>query len=247
MVHEPQGQNALNARTLDLEGCRPHTDPQSAIPLLPPTPLPARHLRPKRVIEGESAQCHPVTRPLHTPELAKKLKPGDGGEAKPVTADVIRTYEGKIARAKTAEDKVRGEKAQAIKHFEDMGGDKRALKEAMRLKGLDSLDAQKYVRTLGEYSGALGVFDQADLFSDLFRGDRQPGEGPTVQSMQAANQEGARAGLDGADRDTNPYGEDDERREQWFRGWEGGQKQLAAKMGNGVTRTTADQARAEPA
>lgn len=76
------------------------------------------------------------------------------------TAKNIRTYKAEM-------DKARGEVGQYFKQFEEEGGHKKALKTAMSIADMESVQAQEFWRCLIQYMDDLGVFEQQDLFDDV--------------------------------------------------------------------------------
>lgn len=119
----------------------------------------------------------------------------------------IRSVVSQINSFKAQMEKYRGEIGQSFKQFEEAGGDKAALKQAMKLHNMEEIDAQKWMRNLARYTNALKVFATPDLFDGLFG---QSGDKPAVypaspilqvidQSMSEAHPQEHQAGRKAAE------------------------------------------------
>lgn len=157
-------------------------------------------------------------------------------------AATVRYYNEKLERELSAKASASGSEAQIWEAFEKSGGNKQALKTARKLMNVDTLKAQAFLIALRDYCVALGLFDQADMFDRLFTG-QQTAPAPTDdQGLREANQAGLNAGMNGKNRDTNPWPEGSEAHAKWDAGWHAGQKQIASQMADkdAMKRVTAE-------
>lgn len=60
-----------------------------------------------------------------------------------------------------------GEVGQLYKQFTEDGGHNKAMKLALKLQGMESIQAQEFLRQLDRYMRVLGIYDQHDLFDAL--------------------------------------------------------------------------------
>lgn len=160
--------------------------------------------------------------------MARRLKEATEQPKRGVTGDVVRSYDRKIDEAKARMDEARGEVAQFVKQFDDIGGDRAALKLAMKLKRMEDAKARAFWGSLNQYVDDLGVFAQGDMFDQ--NAVTPADSADAAKRNEIAEAQGKRAGLDGANLDSNPYAEDDPARPFWSKGWRDGQNELAAKF-----------------
>lgn len=162
----------------------------------------------------------------------KQTQKDDAMPAKGPDATTVKSYAGKIHRESEKKSKHQGEVGALYKQFENMGGHKNALKLALKLEAMETANAQDFVRSLGKYCTALGIFDQGDLFEDIFAGggasadadDDVPMDDPgTLEDGEEDSLSlvaGKAASRNGEPHTANPHpkGSDDYRR--WSIGWQ---------------------------
>jgi uncharacterized protein (UPF0335 family) len=102
-------------------------------------------------------------------------------EEKPVKANTsgisqkkLKDVAANLSSSKAEMDTYRGEIGQLMKQFEEDGGNKAALKFALRLRDMETLKAQDLWRSLESYMEMLGIFDQHDLFDPVPGQDAAP-------------------------------------------------------------------------
>ena len=101
-------------------------------------------------------------------QRAKRAKPASRQASTGGLSDAkLKKFADNIGSTKADLDKARGEHGQLFKQFEDAGGNKGALKMAMKLKTMEPAKAQQHWRDLMRYLGVLGVWDQWELLDPV--------------------------------------------------------------------------------
>ncbi|HEV2303820.1 MAG TPA: GapR family DNA-binding domain-containing protein [Stellaceae bacterium] len=72
----------------------------------------------------------------------------------------------RIEAKKSELDDARSDLGNVYQEAEDLGFNRRALREAVRLKGMEREKRNDYLASLAAYCDALGVFAQKDLLGD---------------------------------------------------------------------------------
>lgn len=105
-------------------------------------------------------------------------KPMGYGEIDP---DKLRALVGRLKHMKAEMDEARGEMGNAFKNAEnDLGINRMALKQAIRLEGMDPLKRADWLRSFESYCHILGIDAQAEL--DL-GGTNEAGEASTGAAL----------------------------------------------------------------
>jgi uncharacterized protein (UPF0335 family) len=84
--------------------------------------------------------------------------------AMPDRATILRFVE-RYESVKEAVDEHRTDVAALLEEIDEAGMNRMALKLSVKLRGMDSLDAQAFLRSLDAYAAALGIGDQGDLLA----------------------------------------------------------------------------------
>ena len=87
---------------------------------------------------------------------------GDGS----VDAGVLKTFAGRVERAKRNVDEQREFQNEIYKAVDAAGIHRQALKAVLKLKGMESSQAQDFMRAFDSYAHILGLHDQTDLLDD---------------------------------------------------------------------------------
>lgn len=126
----------------------------------------------------------------------------------------VLSYKRKIEAARTEKARYQGDEGQCFKDFESQGGNRWALKQALRLNKLDLPIAQADLRALLSYCEAMDITTQRDLFEAPIT------DGPSGDGIHAA---GYDAGRGGHGIDMCPHAPETRERELWLAGWREGQ------------------------
>lgn len=139
-----------------------------------------------------------------------------------------------------------------LKDFKKAGGDADALLDALRFSKMEPEDATRqmqrtniYMRRMGLPVGSqFGLFDDGQSVADKAEQDRMARDaGPerlSEKSLTAIEEDGFAAGLAGKSAASHGYEEGSPADLRWSAGWRSGQERLAANLGGGAGKETAE-------
>lgn len=134
---------------------------------------------------------------------------------------------------------------------------KKPFKAVLKLASDDPAALELYLRQFQQYTVQLGLFDRieawkqaedtADNAASVDAAERQAAHPKAVeplkdQTLDACNQQGVQAGLDGADASSNPYPEGSEKGKAWDHGYHGGSRQRRVNAGSVMDEVERQQA-----
>jgi uncharacterized protein (UPF0335 family) len=147
----------------------------------------------------------------------------------------------RILSKKSDLDDARADIGSLYARAEEDGFNRRALKEAIRLKQMEADKRNDYLASLQAYCDKLEVWTQGDLFGaepEIPAAPAAAGDGGAEGDMmlRGVARQGREAGLKGAAIESNPYQLGTPAWAAWDQGWLDGQAELAANLGNGHKR-----------
>jgi hypothetical protein len=95
-------------------------------------------------------------------EAKAPIKGNQGGVSNEKIKHIASTLESARANAKDYTDSAND----AVKAFADEGGDKAAIRNAVKLSRMEPQDFLAFWRNLEHYCDVLGLFDQPDMFDE---------------------------------------------------------------------------------
>jgi uncharacterized protein (UPF0335 family) len=141
--------------------------------------------------------------------------------------DLLPALATKIDGAKRESDEARDDLDGIYKQAEDDGFHKRALKEAMRLRGMEPAKRRDYLSSLNAYCDKLGIWDQGDLLDPE---PRTPGPPDLIDADDSggsiARGVGRSDGLAGNRAGEHLYPQDSAFHAAYEFGWQEGQRAL---------------------
>ncbi len=133
----------------------------------------------------------------------------------------------RIDSAKAVSDDARSDMGNIYKEAEDQGFNRRALKEACRLRNMEPEKRRDYLSSLNAYCDKLGIWNQGDLFEEQ---PKTPAPSSLVDGDASAEAiargVGRSDGLAGTRNSSHLYPQGTDRHSAYELGWQEGQREL---------------------
>lgn len=146
-----------------------------------------------------------------------------------VKLDRLDNLVARVEAAKARADEGRSDMGVVYQEAEALGFHRKAMKEAIRLKNMESDKRNDYLSSLQAYCDYLKIWTQGDLFGEA---PKTPAA-PSVQSDAAPEpvgtfnfETGRKAAHSGEPIDANPWGKGVKAHATWKSGWEEGKREI---------------------